>query len=95
MKIECGVYTIHSDPQCMWITQKVKSKDKKSKNEYRDDRIAGYSMNAEQLLNSFVDNKCRRSGAKDVKTLLKDIAKRDREVKKLIAAMTKNGFRLD
>lgn len=95
MKIECGVYTLHSDPYCMWITVKVKNKAKDSKTEYRDERIAGYSMNVEQLLQSFIDNKCRRSGAKDMKALLKDIEKRDKDCKKLIECIKKNDFRRD
>ena len=89
MKIECGVYTIHSDESCMWITQKVRTKDKKAKNDYQDVRIAGYSRNVEQLLKSFIDGKCRRSGAKTVKDLLKDIDKRDKDLMRLVRALEK------
>ena len=91
MKIECGVYTIHSDQWSMWINQKVKTKTKDAKNEYTEVRIAGYSPNAEMLLTDFIENKCRRSGATTVKELLKDIDKRDKECKKLIAALRKSG----
>lgn len=84
MRIECGVYTICSDEYCMWITQKIKAKSKNAKKEYSEVRVAGYSRNVEQLLKSFLEGRCRRSGAKDVKTLLKDIDKRDKDLMKII-----------
>lgn len=84
MEVKVGVYTIHSEPSCMWITQEVKVKSGKNKGKVYEERVAGYVMNWEQLMEDFATKAYRRSGAKEVKQLLKDMDKRDKDIKALI-----------
>ena len=53
MEIKIGKYKVCSDNYCMWITVMVKPE--KGGKEY-EKKVAGYSINAEQLLDSFIEN---------------------------------------
>lgn len=81
MKIEIGRFTLFSDAQCMWITEeKPKKKKEAHTDEFATNRVAGYSMNFEQLLTSFIENGYRSSDAKDVKKLLSDMAQKEKDI---------------
>mgnify|MGYP001172763245 CR=1 FL=1 len=86
MKIEVGKYTINSDDCCLWITERVKTKDG-SKTEHVEKKVAGYSPNAEMLLDSFVNHKSRGSSAREVQKYLTDMAKVERDCKRLFSKL--------
>ena len=83
MEIEVGKYTIHSDRYCMWITESVKTKRKDAKTEVIEKKVAGYSINAEQLLDSFIEYGVRDAPSKTIETYLKHVAKVERDAKRI------------
>ena len=84
MEIKIGVYTIHSDSCTMWITETVSTKDKKGNTKEYEQRVAGYVPNWHWLLENFMEKAYRRSGAKEVRELLRDMDKRDEDIRMLI-----------
>lgn len=86
MKIECGRYTVNGDSYCLWINETYETKDPKTKEKTgktREERVAGYCENFEQLLEDFVDRKTRNSDATTLKEMLKELASAEREAKKI------------
>lgn len=51
-KIVAGEYTLNIDHYCMWITEKIISKNGKE----RDARVTGYHRNLGNLLKDFIKN---------------------------------------
>ena len=80
MEIKIGKYKVCSDKYCMWITVMVKPE--KGGKEY-EKKVAGYSINAEQLLDSFIENGFRDAPSKSVETYLKHIEKVERDAKRI------------
>lgn len=80
MELKIGKYTVCCDKYCWWINETKKSK--KSGTE-REEKVAGYSVNAEQLLDSFIENRFRDAHSKSVETYLKHVATVEREAKRI------------
>lgn len=74
MEIRVGKYIMKSDFYCMWIEEEYEGKDKKGNVKTYTRRVAGYSMNFDQLMKSFCEHKYRGSGAEDLRDLLKELA---------------------
>lgn len=70
MNIECGEYTLKSDPMNFWIEKKVTSK--KSGNEYGN-VVTGYCPTIAHLLKNFTERRFRGSDATNMKDLLHDL----------------------
>ena len=83
MEIKVGKYTLHSDTYCMWVTEEVKTKRKDAKTKSIEKKVAGYSINAEQLLDSFIEHGFRDANSKSMETYLKHIAKVERDAKRI------------
>ena len=93
MKIQVGKYTINSDQFCLWITQ-PKTAKKKDGTEYEsEERVAGYSANFQQLLDSFASRKIRGSEARTAEQLLKDLAGIECDIQGIISAVNKNAVK--
>lgn len=93
MKVKCGRYTIYSDAYCMWIAETRESKDKDGKptGKTREERVAGYCENLEQLMEDFIEKRTRNSDATTLKQLLKDLASAERDAKKILKEVKKDG----
>lgn len=73
MKIEIGKYTLHSDSMCMWITEEVETKDRKTKQptgRFETRKVAGYSTSLTNLLRSLMESKVGGSDAESLKELI-------------------------
>jgi len=79
MEIKVGKYKICSDTHCMWITVERKPKSGKS----YEQKVAGYSINAEQLLDSFIEYGIRDASSKTIETHLKHVEKIERDAKRI------------
>lgn len=87
MKIEVGRYTIIGDSYCLWITETRETKDPKTKKKtgkVTTERVAGYSLNFEELMEDFIDRKTRNSDAATLKQMLRDIASAEKDAKKIV-----------
>lgn len=80
MELKIGKYTVCADKYCWWIN--VTKKAEKTGAE-REEKVAGYSVNAEQLLDSFIENRFRDAHSKSVETYLKHVATVEREAKRI------------
>lgn len=83
MEIKVGKYKICSDKYCMWIVVEKKAKRKDAKIQVREEKVAGYSANAEQLLDSFIENGFRDASSKTIETYLKHIATVERDAMRI------------
>ena len=84
MKIEIGEYTVYSDAYSMWIMKNYRRKNKKGEEKIQAVRVAGYSSDWEDLLDSFLEHAYRGSDATTVRELLKDMEKAEKDIKKFI-----------
>lgn len=79
MKIKLdNTHSLHSDPQCYWVTTTVKS-EKTGKDYERI--VSGYYANANDCINSYIDRKIRSSEAEDIKQLYKEVEELKKQVK--------------
>lgn len=95
MEIKTGQYTIHSDKCCMWITEETTAKVKKdgSGGKVKIEKVAGYSGNFRQLLESFIGHKTRCMDAKSVKEVLEAFAKIEIAFQAVIDAVDPHALR--
>lgn len=93
MEIKIGKYIMKSDQYCMWIEEEYEGKDKDDNPKLAYRRVAGYSMNFEQLMKSFCEHKFRGSGASDLRELLKDLAQIQDDMENFRKTAVKEGFK--
>lgn len=85
MEIDCGKYILKSDPQCMWIEEKVTVKKGKTAGKEYTRRVSGYCMNFKQLLQNFAEHRTLESDAHDMQELLKDMTVIEKDIQAIAA----------
>ncbi|GEM_PF-4683117 len=92
MKIKVGKYTINSDKFCLWITEPVICKRKDGTEYEGETKVAGYSANFRQLLESFASYKARDNEITTVKEALQNFAEIERDIWAIIKEVNKNAL---
>lgn len=86
-----------SDEQCMWIEEEVEYTANKGKNKGKvvtaKKKVAGYSMNFPQLMQSFLEHKYRGEGAETVRELLKVLAQTHEDILEFKKTAVKEDFK--
>ena len=88
MEIDCGKYILKSDPQCMWIEEKVVAEKGKTAGKEYTRRVSGYCSNFAHLLENFAEHRTRESKAHTMQELLKDLTVIEKDIQEIAKKAT-------
>lgn len=94
MEIPVGKYILRSDKYSMWIDEEYIVQEGKTKGKKVTRRVAGYSNNFDNLINSFVKTKHRDNDAKTLKELLQVFKKTAEDTELIKKTALKEDFRI-
>lgn len=84
-------YVLCMDRYNLWVVKETKTKNNKTGKEYiARTKVAGYSRNYEDLLNSFIEGRMRGAKAKNAESHITKCAKIEKETKAFTRLLAKS-----